>query len=235
MARGPCLSTLARGHPACYGGAGTPLGMELHAARPLRALCSYRRRRPADVVQGGGGASAQTTWSVAGEQRMFTLRVKQHAPVLHPGSSRLSLPPLNSSTRALETAVIEQLTSPGSQAPATTRFLSLAPPSPSCRHAAGVRTFLHRRFAMTTLRCTLLVVLLLNVVLFIVPGQASASRASRRCFADFRLCGKRGLRCRECRDACMILSKNSPPGLGVHSLEWSLYCDEMIGTATVTV
>ena len=54
----------------------------------------------------------QTTWSVAGEQRMFSLRIKQHAPVLHPGLSQLSLPPLNTSTRALETAVVARNSPP---------------------------------------------------------------------------------------------------------------------------
>jgi len=38
--------------------------------------------------------------------------IKQHAPVLHPGSSQLSLPPLNTSTRALETAVVARNSPP---------------------------------------------------------------------------------------------------------------------------
>ena len=88
---------------------------------------------------------------------------------------------------------------------------------------------------MTTLRCTLLVVLLLNMVLFIDPGQATAASASRRCYADYQLCRREGVRCRECRDVCLKVSKNSPPVLSIIIRDFSSYCNGMIHWSKVSV
>jgi len=222
------LSTLARDHPACCIGAGTHVLAWNCACRSRFGLCGCSCRRPAGVVQGGGDQGSdhlECGWGAENVQPAHKAARARLAPRVKPAVVTTTQ---HIDSCARDRCGREKFTSPGTQAPTTSGFLSLAPPSSSCWHAAGVRTILHRLFAMTTLRCTLLVVLLLNVVFFVVPGQASASSASERCWSDFQLCGKRGLRCRECRDGCMELSKISPPGFDIIRRDRSVFCNDMM-------